>query len=264
MAGAAYLNSMPTKCAKMVLVQACRQQRAAAVGGRVGRPCGSADGGQDSNMRQAVGMPLPARIQADSPQSAPTCTLKTSNATGGGAMRCPLMPAPYTPAPALLRVLATRPPTMACGGGKQNGRACERACCRKDRSWSGQRWVDTLPKHAHKLPVEPGLPDSGCQASENTKATTHPNRPATPTLPPAGKWLVTNVSNSKFEMAYTRGSSRLMKYFKGSNDKVGRRWWAFWVGRVSSLVDPAFWVPGAAGWLNGLGAGQGWTKRLPL
>lgn len=43
-------------------------------------------------------------------------------------------------------------------------------------------------------------------------------------LPPAGKWLVTNVSNSKFELAYTRASSRLMKYFKGSNDKVGGRW----------------------------------------
>ena len=49
----------------------------------------------------------------------------------------------------------------------------------------------------------------------------HTATPAPPLLPcPAGKWLVTNVTKSKFELAYTRGISRLMKFFKGSNDKV--------------------------------------------
>ncbi|KAL4451595.1 hypothetical protein ABPG75_007257 [Micractinium tetrahymenae] len=33
----------------------------------------------------------------------------------------------------------------------------------------------------------------------------------------AGKWIVTNVSDTRFPLAYAKGSSRLMKYFKGSN-----------------------------------------------
>ena len=32
---------------------------------------------------------------------------------------------------------------------------------------------------------------------------------------------MTNVTNTKFELAYTRGVARLLKYFKGGNDKVG-------------------------------------------
>lgn len=31
---------------------------------------------------------------------------------------------------------------------------------------------------------------------------------------PAGKWLVTNVSDTKYELAYTKAATRLLKYFK--------------------------------------------------
>lgn len=37
---------------------------------------------------------------------------------------------------------------------------------------------------------------------------------------PAGKWLVSNVTNTKFELAYTKAVSKLLNYFKGSNDKA--------------------------------------------
>lgn len=35
----------------------------------------------------------------------------------------------------------------------------------------------------------------------------------------AGKWVVTNVSDTKWELAYTKAASRLLKYFKGGNSE---------------------------------------------
>ncbi len=38
------------------------------------------------------------------------------------------------------------------------------------------------------------------------------------TFPLAGKWAVTKVNGSKYELAYTKATARLMKYFRGGND----------------------------------------------
>ena len=35
---------------------------------------------------------------------------------------------------------------------------------------------------------------------------------------PAGKWVTTNTTGNKYELAYTRAATRLIKYFKGGND----------------------------------------------
>lgn len=42
-----------------------------------------------------------------------------------------------------------------------------------------------------------------------------------------GKWLVVNITDTKFELAYAKGVARLLKYFNGNNDKArGGSWLA--------------------------------------
>ncbi|KAL4450088.1 hypothetical protein ABPG77_010757 [Micractinium sp. CCAP 211/92] len=35
----------------------------------------------------------------------------------------------------------------------------------------------------------------------------------------SGKWIMTNVSDTKYELAYTKAATKLLKYFKGSNSE---------------------------------------------
>ena len=38
----------------------------------------------------------------------------------------------------------------------------------------------------------------------------------------AGKWAVTKLTDTKYELAYTRAAAKLMRYFKGSNEDEER------------------------------------------
>jgi hypothetical protein len=97
-------------------LQAAARQQSRSI--RAGR-----EGGRSSRQNSSSCSYIKTRCRQHSAAhpTPPTCTLNTSKATGGAATRCPLTP-PYTPAPALLSVLATRPPTIACGvAGKAAG-----------------------------------------------------------------------------------------------------------------------------------------------
>lgn len=47
-------------------------------------------------------------------------------------------------------------------------------------------------------------------------------RAAPPRLP--GKWIVTNVSDTKYELAYTKAATKLLKYFKVGGQGGARLW----------------------------------------